>query len=135
MAVYFDHPIDAPESSGAPIQLTWHPVSPVLAVASSSPSSGGTVDVYMQQGDFVEKCHLERSYQPTVVHWHPTKPVLAVGWGNGEVILLTYPSGDHTALPNTHSVSCTLLKWSGLGSRLVTGDQVKTRFESHRSRL
>ncbi|XP_055006428.1 intraflagellar transport protein 140 homolog isoform X2 [Boleophthalmus pectinirostris] len=123
MAVYFDHPIDAPESSGAPIQLTWHPVSPVLAVASNSPSSGGAVDVYMQQGDFVEKCHLERSHRPTVVRWHPTKSVLAVGWENGEVILLTYPSGDHTALPSTHLVSCTLLEWSGLGSRLVTGDQ------------
>ncbi|XP_072311733.1 intraflagellar transport protein 140 homolog isoform X1 [Eucyclogobius newberryi] len=123
MAVYFDHPIDAPESSGAPVQLTWHPVSPVLAVASSSLSTGGTVDVYMQQGDYVEKCHIEKPYQPTMVRWHPTKPVLAVAWENGEVILLTYPSGGHTALPSTHSISCTLLEWSGFGSRLVTGDQ------------
>uniref|UniRef100_A0AAV2LFL9 Telomere length regulation protein TEL2 homolog n=1 Tax=Knipowitschia caucasica TaxID=637954 RepID=A0AAV2LFL9_KNICA len=122
MAVYFDHPIDAPESSGAPIQLTWHSASPVLAVASSGPSSGA-VDVYMQKGDFVERCHIERPYQPTVVLWHPTKPVLAVGWENGEVMLLTYPSGEHTALPSTHSVSCSLLQWSGFGSRLVTGDQ------------
>lgn len=123
MAVYFDHRIDAPESSGAPLQLTWHATSPVLAVASSSPSSGGTVDVYLQQGDFVERCHVERPYQPTVMRWHPMKPVLAVGWENGEVILVTYPSGDQAVLPSTHLVSSSLLAWSGSGTRLVTGDQ------------
>lgn len=49
MAVYFDHRIEAPESSVVPSQLTWHSALPVLAVASSSPATGGNVDLYLQQ--------------------------------------------------------------------------------------
>ncbi|XP_074520074.1 intraflagellar transport protein 140 homolog [Halichoeres trimaculatus] len=123
MAVYFDHRIEAPESSGVPSHLTWHPVLPVLAVASSSPSTGGHVDLYLQQGEYVEICHLERPHQPTLLRWHPIKPVLAVGWEKGEVLLLTHPSGDQTVVPSTHAAPITMLEWSSSGSRLVTGDQ------------
>ncbi|XP_034564169.1 intraflagellar transport protein 140 homolog [Notolabrus celidotus] len=123
MAVYFDHRIEAPQSSGVPSHLTWHSALPVLAVASSSPSTGGHVDLYLQQGEYVEICHLERPHQPTVLRWHPIKPVLALGWENGEVVLLTHPSGDQTVLPSTHTDCITLLEWSSSGSRLVTGDQ------------
>lgn len=72
----------------------------------------------------METCHIERPQQPTVLRWHPTKPVLALGWENGEVVLLTHPSGDQTVLPNTHAACITLLEWSSSGSRLVSGDQV-----------
>lgn len=159
MAVYFDHRIEAPESSGAPSQLTWHPALPLLAVASSSRTGGGNVDVYLQQvnnkymlvheqhhvqhahqgvqtstfvimqGEHVESCHIERPHQPTVLCWHPTKPVLVLGWENGDALLLTHPSGDQTALSSTHSVCITLLEWSSSGSRLVTGDQVSVEPE------
>ncbi|XP_018537335.1 intraflagellar transport protein 140 homolog [Lates calcarifer] len=123
MAVYFDHRIEAPESSVVPSQLTWHSALPVLAVASSSPATGGNIDLYLQQGEYVEGCHVERPHQPTVLRWHPTKPVLALGWENGEVVLLSHPSGDQTVLPSTHAACITLLVWSSSGSRLVTGDQ------------
>lgn len=76
------------------------------------------------QGEYVESCHLECPHQPTVLRWHPTKPVLALGWENGEVVLLTHPSGDQTVLPSTHTACIALLEWSSSGSRLVTGDQV-----------
>ncbi|TMS22663.1 Intraflagellar transport protein 140-like protein [Larimichthys crocea] len=123
MAVYFDHRIEAPESSGVPSQLTWHPVLPVLAVASNSSTTGGNVDLYLQQGEYVESCHLERPHPPTLLRWHPLKPVLALGWENGEVVLLIHPVGHQTVLPIAHTACITLLEWSGSGSRLVTGDQ------------
>ncbi|XP_017274041.1 intraflagellar transport protein 140 homolog [Kryptolebias marmoratus] len=123
MAVYFDHRIEAPENSAVPSHLMWHSTLPVLAVASSSPASGGSVDLYLQQGEHVESCHVERPHQPTVLRWHPIKPVLAVGWENGEVALLIHPSGDQTVLPSSHTAHITLLEWSTSGSRLVTGDQ------------
>uniref|UniRef100_A0A1A7WHH5 Intraflagellar transport 140 homolog n=1 Tax=Iconisemion striatum TaxID=60296 RepID=A0A1A7WHH5_9TELE len=123
MAVYFDYRIEAPENSDVPSHLTWHSSLPLLAVASSSPASGGSVDLYLQQGEQVESCHVERTHQPTGLQWHPLKPVLALGWENGEVVLLTHPSGDQTVLPSSHTACITLLEWSTSGSRLVTGDQ------------
>ncbi|XP_047465018.1 intraflagellar transport protein 140 homolog [Mugil cephalus] len=124
MAVYFDHRIEAPESSGAPIQITWHSALPVLAVASGNHAVGYIVDLYLQQGEYVENCHVQRPHHPTVLRWHPTKPVLALGWENGEVMLLTHPSGDQAVLPTLHTACITLLEWSSSGSRLVTGDLI-----------
>ncbi|KAM3859666.1 intraflagellar transport protein 140 homolog [Diretmus argenteus] len=124
MAVYFDHRIEAPECSELPSQVAWHSTHPVLAVASSSPTAGGNVDLYLQQGEYVESCHVERPYQPMVLRWHPVKPVLALGWETGEVLLLTHPSGEQTILPSTHTACITLLEWSSSGSRMVTGDQM-----------
>uniref|UniRef100_A0A8C5AP22 Intraflagellar transport 140 homolog (Chlamydomonas) n=1 Tax=Gadus morhua TaxID=8049 RepID=A0A8C5AP22_GADMO len=124
MAVYFDHRIEAPPSSGVPSQLAWHPRHPILAVASSSSTSGGNVDLFLQQGEFVESCHLERPDQATVLRWHPMKPLLVLGWESGEVLLLSHPSGEQNPLPPTHAAPITLLEWSCSGSRLVTGDQM-----------
>uniref|UniRef100_A0A8C7HMP5 Intraflagellar transport 140 n=1 Tax=Oncorhynchus kisutch TaxID=8019 RepID=A0A8C7HMP5_ONCKI len=124
MAVYFDHRIDSPESSGGPSQVAWHPTQPVLAVASNSPTTGGNIDLYLQQGEHVGSCHVDRPFQPTVLCWHPTKPLLALGWETGEVLLLTHPSGEQTPLPVTHTACITLLEWSSSGSRLITGDQM-----------
>ncbi|XP_028845087.1 intraflagellar transport protein 140 homolog isoform X2 [Denticeps clupeoides] len=124
MAVYFDHRIEAPEESGAPTLIAWHPAHPVLAVGSLNPATGGSVDLYMQHGEHVDQCRVERGCSPAVLRWHPSKPVLCVGWENGDVLLLTHPSGEQTPLPqNSHTACITLLEWSHSGSRLVTGDQ------------
>ncbi|XP_066546422.1 intraflagellar transport protein 140 homolog [Amia ocellicauda] len=124
MAVYFDHRIEAPDSNGAPCQIAWHSSQPVLGVASLSPAAGGSVDLYLQQGEHVGNSHIERPFQPTVLRWHPAKPVLAVGWETGEVLLHTHPTGEQTTLSSAHSACITLLEWSSNGSRLVTGDQL-----------
>ncbi|XP_043957554.1 intraflagellar transport protein 140 homolog [Gambusia affinis] len=123
MAVYFDHRIEAPDRSNLPSHLTWHSTLPILAVASSGPSSGGSVDLYLQQGECVKSCHVDRAQPAAALRWHPVKPVLVLGWETGEVVLLTHPSGDQTALPAVHTARIALLEWSGSGSRLVTGDQ------------
>lgn len=80
----------------------------------------------LTQGEHVASCHVERSFQPTVLRWHPSRSMLAVGWETGEVLLLTHPTGEQSSLPATHSESITLLDWSSTGSRLVTGDQVRS---------
>lgn len=72
----------------------------------------------------MESCHVDRPHRAAVMRWHPTKPVLALGWENGEVVLLTHPSGDQTVFPSTHAARITTLEWSSSGSRLVTGDLV-----------
>ncbi|KAG1950959.1 intraflagellar transport protein 140 homolog isoform X2 [Pimephales promelas] len=124
MAVYFDHRVEAPDSGGAAVLISWHSSVCVLAVGSVNASTGGCVDLYLQQGEHVELCHVERGFSPSLLQWHPTKPLLAVGWETGETILLSHPSGEHTPLPNnTHTACITVLEWSSNGSRLVTGDQ------------
>ncbi|XP_030625080.1 intraflagellar transport protein 140 homolog [Chanos chanos] len=123
MAVYFDHRIETSENNGYPNLIAWHSTQPVLAVGSVNPATGGSVDLYLQQGEHVERGHVERACSPAVLSWHPTKPLLAMGWESGEILLLTHPSGEHTNLPqNTHTASITLLHWSDSGTRLLTGD-------------
>uniref|UniRef100_A0A8C2GIK4 Intraflagellar transport protein 140 homolog n=1 Tax=Cyprinus carpio TaxID=7962 RepID=A0A8C2GIK4_CYPCA len=117
MAVYFDHRVEAPDSSGAALLISWHPSMCVLAVGSVNASTGGSVDLYLFNV-FCDLC------VPSLLLWHPTKPLLAVGWETGETVLLSHPSGELTPLPNnTHTACITVLEWSSNGSRLVTGDQ------------
>ncbi|XP_028669859.1 intraflagellar transport protein 140 homolog [Erpetoichthys calabaricus] len=124
MAVYFDHRIESPDSAGSPIRIAWHSTYPVLAVSSVNPGNGGSVDLYLQQGEHVDHGHIERPFQPSLLRWHPSRQTLAVGWETGEVLLQSQPNGDVSSLAGVHRSCITVLEWSSNGGYLVSGDKM-----------
>ena len=79
------------------------------------------------QGEALSKCTVSRVGVAQCLQWHPEKKIVAVGWDSGEVTtvyVMDKKSEVHEM--SIHKTPITVLSWNHTGSRLVTGDEVKT---------
>lgn len=118
MAVYFDHRIEAPDSSDAPSHLTWHPALPLLAVASTSRTGGGNVDIYLQQVNTGATHADDGARRSTLIRVCLHHPCQCAGRACGELPLRTSSPARSAALAS-HKAGA----GSGLGEwRCVAAD-------------
>ncbi|KAK2190875.1 hypothetical protein NP493_66g06033 [Ridgeia piscesae] len=122
MAVYFDHRAQAPHP-GQNTDIQWHTTAPLLAVASQSSSTGGSVNLYREEGEYVQDGELRKSRPASVLAWHPTRKILAVGWETGELTILNEQEHEKFEAPDClHKSEITILHWTSNGTRLLSGD-------------
>ncbi|XP_021936986.1 intraflagellar transport protein 140 homolog isoform X3 [Zootermopsis nevadensis] len=123
MSLYFDSKVQSPDPGCININIEWHEQHPLLAVSSYSQERGGFVTIYDELGDPLPDVVWPQHAvaQVTALAWHPTKKLLVTGWENGD---LQAWAGDpeFISVQSVHQAPITILQWSTLGGRLVSGD-------------
>lgn len=122
MAIFFDHQVQAPDTGGN-VDISWHDVEPLLAVASRNDGGGGFVQLYNEEGEPIPDAVMQRSCFSSSKAWYPTKPILAVGWNNGEVLIWNHKEKELYEAAKIHKEDVCLLCWSVNGQRLLSGDK------------
>ncbi|XP_069684990.1 intraflagellar transport protein 140 homolog [Periplaneta americana] len=123
MSLYFDSKVQSPDPGCINIHLEWHEQHPLLAVSSYSQDKGGFVTIYDELGEPLSDVIWPQHpvSQVTALAWHPTKKLLVTGWENGEVKAWAGDT-EFTSVQSVHQAPITILQWSTLGGRLVSGD-------------
>lgn len=123
MAVYFDHRLESAGPAGINNEISWFSGGAVLlAVASYSEGSGGSVNIFNEEGEKLQTKPITNQTQVSRLVWHQNRKVVAVGWQNGEITIWNEQEKELIEPPHLHKGDITILHWSSNGSRFASGD-------------
>lgn len=133
MALYFESRLKLPTDSNSPsvgkrvfLDVTWHKVYPLLAIAHCDERNGGIVSIYnhaIEETTNVEPS-VQQGSQVVNIRWHPTSKILAMGYQSGEVVVWNQEESECFEGPKGHTSSVMLMEWSADGSVLVSSDSL-----------
>jgi len=78
----------------------------------------------LNQGEPLQESLTRKTHSATAIQWHPKKMILAMGWETGEITIRNEQDGETHNGPMIHEAEITILHWTSLGSKLLTGDSV-----------
>ena len=119
------------EQNSIQVELAWHQKYPLLAVGAYSEEKGGyvrVIDTSLGGGLGLEEAlpiPPHPTAQVSALSWHPLQKILIVGWENGELYIYDHEKTQCVRIESdaAHQSAVALLKWSGLGKRLITADR------------
>lgn len=80
--------------------------------------------VFFSKGEAIADSVVRKTKEASVLAWHPTKKVLAAGWETGEITIRNEQDNESYEVPRVHRAEVTILHWTHLGTRLLSGDSV-----------
>ena len=122
MALFFNFKAQCPKAETT--NVVWHPVLPVLAVATVS----GSVHICSDEGDRVEANIARPHSASTSLAWHPTQKLLCVGWRDGAISWWAAcdPATKEPATKEADAVheqaTIVAAEWAPSGSHFVSAD-------------
>lgn len=124
MAVYFDHRLDSAGPSGINTDISWYcGGAALLAVSSYIEGTGGTVNIFNEEGERIQHRPLTNQTQVCKVAWHPNRKILAIGWQTGELTIWNEQEHELIEPTHLHKGELAVMHWSSNGTRFVSGDK------------